>query len=141
MPQVALPRKAIEKYSRIENPEDVKKALFEQIPVDDIEVSLNRILCATYIGYERFKSGLFKPVESIAEDVWQGKAALVLKVGGLAFKDSGEVTFNGFSVQPGDWITFKVGNASLVEICDYPCRMTLDHYVESRIPDPRMITS
>lgn len=141
MPQIVLPRKAIEKYSIIEDPAEYAKLVFEQIKLDDIDVTLNRILCGAYITYERYKSGLFKAPDAKAEDVWQGKAAIVLKVGPLAFQDTPDITFSGFSVKPGDWVTFKIGNSSLMEIQDYPCRLTLDHYIETRIADPRMLTS
>lgn len=141
MPQVALPRKAIDKFSKFATPQEFAAEVFKQVKLDEIDITLNRILCAAYITHEVTRGGIIRPHDTVAEDIWQGKAALVLKVGPVAFRDSPDVTFLGFSVLPGDWVTFKVGNSSLIEINDFPCRIVLDHYIESRVKDPRMITS
>lgn len=141
MPQLALPRKAIEKFSKFKDPKEFAAEVFKQVELDRIAITLNRVLCAAYITSEVTRGGIIRPHDTVAEDIWQGKAALVLKVGPAAFVDSGSTTFDGFSVAPGDWVTFKVGNSSLIEINDYPCRIVLDHYIESRVQDPRMITS
>ena len=138
---LALPRQAVEKFSQITDIEKFIDAVFKQVKPHAIDVALNRVLCAAYISSERTKGGIIKPQDLVAEDVWQGKAALVLKCGLSAFVDTADITFNGFYVNPGDWVTFKVGNSSQIEINGYPCRIVSDHYIESKVPDPRVVTS
>ena len=138
---LALPRDAVTKYSQIT---DLKKwivEVFNQVRPEDIDISLNRVLCAAYISNERTSGGIIRPHENVAEDIWQGKAALVLKCGPAAFVDTPDVTFHGFTVNPGDWVTFKVGNASQIEFNKYPCRIVADHFIETKVLDPRMVTS
>jgi hypothetical protein len=138
---LALPTKAVEKYSKIT---DLKKYIAEviaQVMPEHVEISLNRVLCAAYIGSEMTPGGIIKPGSTIAEDIWQGKAALVLKRGPTAFMDSPELSWYGFLVNPGDWVTFKVGNSSQIELRGYPCRIVADSFIESSILDPRMVTS
>lgn len=141
MVRLQIPRQTIDKFSKIKDLDDYIAALWDQVQPQNIDVSLNRVLCGVYLTYEKTTGGLILPTDTKAEDIWQGKAAYVIKVGASAFKDSSEVNFNGFSVQPGDWVTFKIGNASQLEINQYPCRIVLDHFIEAKITDPRMITS
>jgi len=138
---LAIPRQTIDKYSKITDLDEYRKMIFEQVRPDDIDIYLNRILCAVYLTHEKTRGGIILPTDQKAEDIWQGKLALVLKVGPTAFVDGSDFTFGGMTVSPGDWITFKVGNASQIEIHQYPCRIVSDHYIESRVVDPRMITS
>jgi co-chaperonin GroES (HSP10) len=138
---LALPNAAVKKYSQITDLKQYILEVFNQVLPENIDIALNRVLCAAYIGSEKTRGGIIKPQDTVAEDIWQGKAALVIKPGPSAFADSPEVTFNGFVVNPGDWVTFKVGNSSQIEINGYPCRIVADHFIESKIPDPRMVTS
>ena len=138
---LALPHEAVKKYSQITDLKKYIAEVFKQVMPDMVDVALNRVLCAAYINSERTPGGIIKPQDLVAEDVWQGKAALVLKPGPSAFLDTADITFHGFTVLPGEWITFKVGNSSQVELRGYPCRIVSDHYIESKILDPRMVTS
>ena len=138
---LALPRQAVEKFSQITEIKKFIDAVFKQVKPEDIDITLNRVLCAAYISSERTKGGIIRPADTVAEDIWQGKAALVLKLGPSAFVDTNDITFGNFIVNPGDWVTFKVGNSSQIEINGYPCRIVSDHYIESKVPDPRVVTS
>jgi len=138
---LALPHEAVKKYSQITDLKQYIAEVFKQVMPDLMDITLNRVLCAAYIASEKTAGGIIKPQDLVAEDIWQGKAALVLKPGPSAFLDSPEVTFHGFLVNPGDWVTFKVGNSSQIEIRGYPCRIVADHFIESRVLDPRAVTS
>jgi co-chaperonin GroES (HSP10) len=138
---LAIPRKTIDKFSKIEDPDEFRRTAFDMIEVDRVDVFLNRILCIVYIGHERTRGGIIIPTESKAEDIWQGKCALVLKVGPTAFQDGDGWNFAGSRVDRGDWVTFKIGNSSQIEIQHVPCRIVTDNFIETRIADPRMITS
>lgn len=138
---LALPRQAISTYSKITDLAAYITAVNRQVRPEEIDICLNRVLCAAYISNEMTKGGIIRPTDVVAEDIWQGKPALVLKVGPSAFKDTPDITFDGFMLHPGEWVTFKVGNSSQIEIHGYPCRIVMDHYIESRIPAPQWITS
>jgi co-chaperonin GroES (HSP10) len=138
---LALPTKAVEKYSKITDLKTYIAEVFAQVMPEHIDIPMNRVLCAAYITYEKTAGGIILTTEKKGEDIWQGKAALVLKCGPAAFVDTPEITFHGFNVSPGNWVTFKVGNSSQIEIRGYPCRIVSDHYIETKLIDPRHITS
>jgi co-chaperonin GroES (HSP10) len=140
MPLV-VPRRSLEELSKCNTPEEFTDLVFKKIDVDKIEVLLNRILTAVYIENEITPGGIIKPTETIAESIWQGKAALVLKVGPAAFEDDTSSSFYGQSVKPGDWVSFRAGNCSQIEISKIPCRIVEDRYIEAIYHDPRMVTS
>src|SRR5713226_4533687 len=72
--------------------------------VDDIEVFHNLVLVATYIEPEQTPGGIYKPDRTLAENRFQGKCALVLKCGPLAFQDCAVAQFGGVVIEPGDWV-------------------------------------
>jgi co-chaperonin GroES (HSP10) len=139
--RLALPRQTIEKFSKIDDLEEYKKAVWDQVRPDEIDVYLNRVLCAVYFTAEKTKGGIIRPVDNLAEDIWQGKICLVLKVGPTAFQDSNDIQFGGMSVEPGDWISFRINHGAQVEYNHYPCRIVSDHFIETRLKDPRILTS
>lgn len=138
---LALPIKTIDEFSSIKDPEEFKRIALEKINVDQVDVFLNRVLTIVYIGYERTAGGIIKPHDTKAEDIYQGKVALVLKVGPTAFVSDATHDFHGMFVARGNWVTFRIGNSSQIEISKVPCRLVSDHYIELRVSDPRMVTS
>lgn len=139
---VALPRETLERFSQIVEPDDFAAAVFDQLgDLDHIEVMLNRVLCATYIGHEKTAGGIIKPQPVVAEDIWQNKCALVIKTGPAAFISDSVRNFFSQNVEKGDWAVFKVGNSSQVEINGVPCRIVYDEHIEVIVTDPRMVTS
>jgi hypothetical protein len=90
--------------------------------------------------YERFQgSNLFKANETKMEDIWQGKAALVLKVGPDAFVDDATQSFAGSQIEVGDWVAFKVGNAWMMNIRGVPCRLIEDTQIRMKLKDPSIL--
>ena len=90
--------------------------------------------------YERFQgSNLFKANETKMEDIWQGKAALVLKVGPDAFVDDATQSFAGSQIEVGDWVAFKVGNAWMMNIRGVPCRLIEDMQIRMKLKDPSIL--
>lgn len=140
MPLV-LPTKTIEKLTKLKEPEEFRDAVFDMVDVDAIDIYLNRILTVVYLNYGVTAGGIILPDQKKDEDIWQGKVALVLKVGPTAFVDGDGWNFFGQNVTRGDWVTFRINHASQIEIQSVPCRIVTDRYVEMRVPDPRMVTS
>lgn len=132
---------------------DPAKALLDAVgDLGDIEVFHNLVLVATYIAPPQVMKGpggervlLHRPDNSLAEDRFQGKAALVLKVGPLAFKDEGAIKFGGIMVKPGDWVVVKpsdglemfkgaIGSSKGASV-----RLFEDAYIRGRVKDPSAI--
>src|SRR6266700_6513322 len=110
-----------------------KKAITDQLHnVDEIEVFHNLVLVATYIQPDQTKGGVFLPNNTLAEDRFQGKCALVLKLGPLAFKDDKVAKFGGVKVEVGDWVVvrpsdgFELYNADKSGSAGVSCRLFED---------------
>lgn len=130
----------LEKLSRAANP---KIGLITEIgDLSKIELLANRVLVAIYIAPEKTKGGLIRATQTIKEDVFQGCVGLVLKKGGMAFKDdeASKTFFHGQDVKVGDWVVFRPGDAKRVQIKGVDCRMVDDIFIDMVIDDPDSIT-
>jgi co-chaperonin GroES (HSP10) len=67
-----------------------------------IAIAPHRVLVQIYVQPEQTQGGVYLPDKTLAEDRFQGKVGLVLKVGQMAFSD--KEWFGDFKVQAGDWI-------------------------------------
>ncbi len=72
-----------------------------------LEVAAQRVLIAVYIRPEKTKGGIYRIDKALAEDRFQAKVGLVLKVGSLAFVDDAVNKFGGFRVNAGEWAVFN----------------------------------
>jgi co-chaperonin GroES (HSP10) len=126
---------------------DPKQALMDSLgaAIDKIEVFHNQVLCATYIEPEKTAGGIYKPDRTLAENRFQGKCALVLKKGPLAFKDDKVLQFGGVTVNEGDWVIaypsdgrelFSVDASGSAGTC---CRLFDDVNIKGRVSDPSLI--
>lgn len=126
---------------------DPKRALLDAAGnMVDYEVFHNLVLVAPYIAPDRTKGGIIRPDSNLAEDRFQGKAGLVLKVGPAAFKDDGGAKFYGITVSPGDWVLFRPSDGFECFISDrrtvgdgLPCRLIEDSLIRGRISNPALI--
>lgn len=107
--------------------------------LDDIEVSADKLLVATYRRPEKTEGGLYMTESSLEEDKFQGVAGLVLKLGAAAFKDDARVTFSGFAVEPLDWVTYRAVHGAAREIAGLHCRIIQDIHVDGKIKDPTLV--
>ena len=124
----------------ISNSKDPKKDILRLIgSLDGVEVKWNMILVATYIRPSKTAGGIIRPEMNVAEDEWQGKVGLVLKLGPMAYVDDEETQFNGESVKVGEWAVYKVGDAWSVNINGYPCRIVRDSSIKMTVTDPGIV--
>ena len=121
--------------------------------LSDYEPFHNRILCATYIPPPKVMKRedgsdyvFHEPDKKLDENRYQGKVALVLKVGPLAFADDTGARFGGITVKPGDWLLFRRSNAWEFFIRDRTTSndglsvwLVQDIFVEGRTSDPSLI--
>jgi co-chaperonin GroES (HSP10) len=130
----------LEKLSRAPNS---KVALITALgDMAKIELLSNRVLVAIYIAPEKTKGGLLRATQTIKEDVWQGAVGLVIKKGGMAFKDddASKTYFHGQDVSYGDWVSFVPGDGKRVQINGVDCRIVEDIMISMILPDPELIT-
>lgn len=126
---------------------DPKQALLDALgdTVDHIEVFHNLVLVATYIEPEMTAGGIIKPDRTLQENRFQGKCALVLNLGPLAFKDCAVAQFGGVTVKPGDWVFVRPSDGIEMflggpQASDgVSCRLFEDVHIKGRVPDPSMI--
>lgn len=132
---------------------DPKQALMDSLgDIAGIEVFHNLVLTATYITPPKIMKGpngeeivFHRTDRSYAEDRFQGKAHLVLKVGPLAFEDDKIVKFGGVKLQPGDWVVARPSDGLELFSVDHTksagttCHLFEDAVIKGRISDPSMI--
>lgn len=121
--------------------------------LSDYEVFHNLVLVATYIAPNHVMKGpdgkevqFYRPDNVLAEDRFQGKAGLVLKVGPVAFQDDSNAKFGGVTIKPGDWVMYRPSDGFEFFIRDrrksnegLSCRLIEDVFIRGRTTDPSLI--
>lgn len=140
MSNLALPQ-SIAALAEFTTPEEFKKNVLGSLSgaLQDVEVMFNMVLLAIYIRPEKTKGGIIRPGLNVAEDAYQGKAGLVIKVGPNAFEDDGEYNFHGQKVQVGEWCVFKVGDAWPLSLNGIACRLVRDSGLKLKVKDPSVV--
>ena len=134
---VVTPSRAVEFVSRAK---DAKRAILDFIgDYSSIDVMFNMVLVATHIRSNTTSGGIIRPDMNVEEDVWQGKAGLVLSLGPNAFVDDSDDSFYGQKVSVGEWCVFKVGDGWALNVKGYPCRLVRDSSIKLKVKDPNII--
>jgi hypothetical protein len=136
-------RVALRELAQQANP---KRAILDAVgDLSQYEVFHNLVLIGTYIGPEKIGS-IIRPDKSVAEDRFQGKVGLVLRIGPGAFKDEGHIKFYGVTVNEGDWIVYRPSDAleQLVRkqgtVNDgVSVRLIEDAHIKGRLQDPSVL--
>jgi hypothetical protein len=132
---LVVPYAALERLARAKDPKQgILTALGDHL--DDIEVMLNMVLVAVYIRPETTAGGIIRPGENLAEDIWQGKSGLVVKLGPQAFRHP---DFEGQEVEVGDWCAFRINDAWQLFVNDVPCRLVEDAAIKLRLAVPSRV--
>ena len=136
------------------NDDPVAKMLERTGSLTDYVIFHNLILVATYIKPPKLmKNAEGKTVEfhftdkTLAEDRFQGKVGLILKMGPLAFNDRRGVEFGGATAEVGDWVMYRPSDGTELFIRDMtskkddgiPCRLLDDFNIMGRISGPSLI--
>ena len=134
---VVVPHRAISLVAESKNP---KRTIIDTIgDLSGVDVLFNMVLIGTYIRPNVTKGGIIRPDANVQEDVWQGKAGLVLKIGPNAFVDDTDDSFYGQRVEVGEWCVYKVGDAWSLNINNYPCRLVRDSSIKLKVKDPNIV--
>lgn len=125
---------------------DPRGALYRAIgdSLDGLDVFHNNVLLATYVRPEKSKGGIILGGDRTrAEDRFQSKCGLVLKVGPIAFKDDAVNKFGGKDVEPGDWVMFRTSDAFEFFAVDgldgVSVRLISDTNIMATIDDPEKV--
>lgn len=121
--------------------EDPKEKILRQIgDISKIEVGPCKLLVATYIRPEKTAGGIILTAKTLAEDEYQGKVGLVLKLGPLCFENSDSHNFGGFKVAVGDWVMYRVSDGFMVKLTGQDkgehCRVIEDAMIQAKLPHP-----
>lgn len=116
--------------------------LIERIgDLSEFLVPLNRVLVGIYMRPAKTKGGILLTDNTRNEDLYQGKAGLVLKKGPIAFQDDDSFSFHGFNPDVGDWVMFKPSNGIKFDIRsdEGHCILLKDIQIELVIPAPDLV--
>lgn len=125
--------------------QDPRQALLEKVgDLSKVEVFGNDILVAIYKRPEKTKSGIYLTDAARSEDVWQGKAFLVLKMGPTAFIDDEGSKFRDIS--EGDWVCARASDGWAITLnsehgngsrdAAIECRVITDINIRMRVSSP-----
>jgi co-chaperonin GroES (HSP10) len=119
---------------------DPKKELLKELGnIKDVEIFHNQILCAVYLRPEKTSGGIILPDQAKAEDRYQSKVGLVVRMGPDAFVDDTNTWFKDFKVGLNDWIVFKPSDGWAITVNGVLCRILDDTNVKGRIPNPDQV--
>lgn len=143
-------RKLADLAEKIGEGKDAATAIVDAIGkklITDYEPLHNLVLVGTYVRSDVTKGGIYLGGDRTrAEDRFQGKIGLVLKVGPTAFVDTPHVKFGGKTVKAGDWVMYKPSDAHEFFFVDdksrldgSSARLIEDTLILARVSDPESI--
>lgn len=126
---------------------DPKKALLDSLGGRHLGIEMfhSNVLVATYIEPDKTPGGIIKPDKTLAENRFQGKGALVLRMGPLAFKDDSIAKFGGVTLKEGDWVMVRPSDGLELFAVDASggagtsCRVFEDVKIIARLSDPALV--
>ena len=107
--------------------------------IDDVEIPLNNVLLAIYLMPQKTKSGIILSDETRDENLYQGKACLVLKKGPIAFQDAGNFKFHGVAPQVGTWVVIRPSDGLKLDLNKVRCVLIADTQIKMVIPSPDVV--
>jgi len=132
---------------------DEKRELLAKLgDIAEIEIAQNEVLLAIYRRPDTTPGGIALAAQTLKEDVYQGKVALVVKIGAACnFQQENPYDGMKFSldIKLHDWVVVRPsdtwaldinGNASGLRIEDFvPCRLVRDKHIRLRVSNPQVI--
>ena len=107
--------------------------------IDDVEIPRNSVLLAIYLMPEKTKSGILLHHETRDENLYQGKACLVVKKGPIAFQDEEKYKFHGFNPKLGDWVVIRPSDGLKLDLNKVRCVLIADTSIKAVIPSPDVV--
>jgi co-chaperonin GroES (HSP10) len=110
--------------------EEIMRQLYDLPTVD---VFNDMVLVAVYERPDKTAGGLILADQTKQEDRYQGKAALVVKLGPLV---NAEAEVRGGELAVGDWIAIRPSDGWAVSLNQKLCRLVSEKGIHLRIPSP-----
>ena len=104
--------------------------------IDNVEVMGAEVLLGIYIRPDKTAGGIFLSDRTRNEDKWQGKVALVLKKGPIAFVNDERHNFGDKVPDVGDWVALRVGDSFQLSMGEQMCRIAEDVNIKLILKDP-----
>ncbi len=125
----------LERLSEAADKKSSRETLLEMLgDLSEFKVLKNYILVALYVGGQYVPgTKIIRSDNNRREDIFQGMAGLVLKIGPTAFDDVSKVSI-------GDWVTFSPGDGKRIQIRGVDCRVFHEDNLQMVIPNPDQIT-
>ena len=118
---------------------DPKEELWEKLgDIDDIEVFNNQVLVAVYIRPKTMQLGgkeFILTDNTTAEDRYQSKIGMILKMGPGAFQDAKGVWFAGSEFRQGDLVVYRSSDGLAMELVNPKSETLKDSKVLCRVLD------
>ena len=123
---------------------DPKKEIWDDVKpyLDDVEPIGTEVLLAVYLRPERTAGGIIVDLGDKgmkAEDRYQGKVGLVLKMGPVAFTEDDRHHWGGRIPQVGDWLAVSVGDTWSCELGNRRCRIVEDIHCKLILQRPDIV--
>lgn len=103
------------------------------------QVLSSLVLVCVYVEPEKTKGGIIRPSKNVDESRYQGKCALVLKLGPTAFKYDGSYNWEGPKPETGNWVFFRTSDAWDLDINGVACRLIDSDRIKGIVADPTVI--
>ncbi len=104
--------------------EDPKKALLAKVgDISKKNISGAQVLVATYVRPRETKGGLKRTDESLAEDIYQGKVGLILKMGPQAPEYLAMSFGEKSAPKVGEWVFYRIHDGFMLTINGQECRI------------------
>lgn len=97
----------------------------------------SQVLCMTYIQPEKTAGGIYLSDQTIQEDRFQGKIALVVAMGPGAFEDDKIAQFHGQKPKVGDWVLVRPSDGMEIFFNGNTLRLFQDVDIRMQVTDPR----
>lgn len=116
---------------------DPREEIMRQlVDLKHVDVFNNMVLVAVYERPEKTARGIILTGQTRDEDKYQGKAALIVKLGPIA---NAANESRGGTLAVGDWIAIRPSDGWAVTVNQKLCRLISEASVHMRIPSPDTI--
>lgn len=117
---------------------DPAEDLFKRLGnLSGLHIQFAQVLVAIYVRPNQTKSGLYLADTTRDEDLYQGKAGLIVAMGPRAYSDTADFKFDASDVRHiGDWVGFRASDGLQLSINKVPCRLIQDVHCKLLLPSP-----
>ena len=147
---VTSARKLSEIAEKIASGADPRRTIIDGIghkAISEFEPTLNYVLVGTYVRSEKTKGGIIKGGDRTrAEDRFQGKIGLVLKLGPSVNALDRKAILGGSPLAVGNWVMYRTSDANEFFFVDAKhelegssARVIEDVLIMARVADPESI--